>query len=171
MKILLVNDCAFENKIMTDILEKMNHECKTSDEISALFDIKSYKPDIVIANLIMKSINGDELIEKINTFHNDMKCILTSSSIEALQKVKCKANAVINTPVNCDKIETALREIIKQKYSDEEESVSDITKNTEVLIDEKKHNNKINFCPGCGEKVSEIINKAKFCPFCGNKFV
>lgn len=169
MKILLVNDCAFENKIMTDILERMNHSCETSDEVNAIFYVKDYKPDIIIANLIMKNINGDELIERIKACHSDIKCILTSSSLHALEKAKYKADAVINTPVNCDKIETALREIIKQKYSYEKESVVNIENTEQVPTHEKEHN-KINFCPQCGEKVSQIINKAKFCPFCGAKF-
>lgn len=139
-RILLVNDCKFESFIMKDILINVGHEVEISNEFEAIDKVKSNYPDIVIANLIMKNIQGDELINRIKNYKEEIKCILSSSNPIKLENYKNKKiDAVIHTPINKVELINAL------------ESTMD---------------NKFRFCPYCGEKLN---NEYKFCPRCGQK--
>jgi two-component system, chemotaxis family, chemotaxis protein CheY len=139
-KILLINDCKFESFIMKDILDNIGHEVEISNEFEAIEKVKFYYPDIVIVNLIMKSIQGDELIKKIKSSNKDIKCILSSSNQIKLESYKNKkVDAVIHTPINNSELINAL---------------------------ECNTNNKFIFCPYCGEKLNNGFN---FCPKCGQK--
>lgn len=139
-KILLINDCKLESLIMKDILDDAGHEVLISNEFEALQKVKFNHPDIVIANLIMQTIQGNELISKIKNINEEIKCILSSSSPIKLESYKNnKVDAVIHTPINKSELLNSL---------------------------ELKLNNKFKFCPYCGEKLNGDFN---FCPKCGKK--
>jgi two-component system, chemotaxis family, chemotaxis protein CheY len=139
-KILLINDCRFESLIMKDILDNEGHEVFISNEFEALEKIKFNYPDIVIVNLIMKTIQGDELINKIKSNNEEIKCILSSSNPIKLESyANKKVDAVIHTPINKNELLQSL---------------------------ELNINNKFKFCPYCGEKLNGDFN---FCPKYGKK--
>lgn len=145
-KVLLINDCKFENLIMKDILDKMGYEVEVADEYNALEKVKFLYPDIVIANLIMKSTQGDELIEKIKKNISEVKCILSSSNSITIENYRNKnVDAVIHTPINKSELEKALEAKIKPI---------------------EKKDNKFKFCPYCGNKLNGDF---AFCPYCGQK--
>lgn len=145
-KVLLINDCRFESMIMRDILDGMGYDVEISNEYEALNKVKYSYPDIVIANLIMKSIQGDELIEEIKDTREGIKCILSSSNPITLDNYKNKrVDAVIHTPVN-------KAELMKALESKAQASV--------------KTDAGFKFCPYCGDKLT--ANYA-FCPYCGKK--
>lgn len=145
-KVLLINDCKFESMIMRDILDGMGYDVEITNEYEAMDKIKYLYPDIVIANLIMKSIQGDELIEKIKKNRSSIKCILSSSNPIALENyVHKKVDAVIHTPIKKEELKEAL----------------------EVKVNGSiKQDKEFNFCPYCGDKLS---GKFIFCPYCGHK--
>lgn len=142
-KILLVNDCKFESFIMKDILDNMGYEVESSNEFQALEKVEFSYPDIVIANLIMKSIQGDDLIEKIKKNNDEIRCILSSSNPINLESYKNKkVDAVIHTPIDKN-------ELIK------------------ALEAKANKDNNFKFCPYCGEKLNN--SSFIFCPKCGKK--
>ncbi len=155
-KVLLVNDCKFESIIMKDILKDMGYEVKISNEYAALEDVKSYNPEIIICNLIMKHITGDHIISESKKINFNIKGILSSSNDLELEDYKeNKVDAIIKTPIS----KIVLEDLINSFYSD----------NSANMVKEKKENTgfrKFMFCPYCGEKLNE---KFKFCPQCGQK--
>lgn len=139
-KVLLVNDCRFESLIMKDMLDNLGYEVETSDEFEALEKIKFSYPDTVIVNLIMKNIQGDELITRIKGKYEDIRCILSSSNPIKLEEFKSrKVDAVIHTPIKKEELMAALKQKPQSSYK---------------------------FCPYCGEKLN---NSFSFCPSCGKK--
>lgn len=147
-KVLLVNDCRFESMIMKDVLDSMGYEVEVTNEFDAMDKVKFSYPEIVIANLVMKSIQGDELIEKIKQSRKEIKCILSSNNPIKLKDYKSKrVDAVIHTPIN------------KAELIDALEAKLEI---------EVKEDVKYKFCPYCGGKLQGGF---AFCPGCGHKIL
>ena len=53
-RILLVNDCKFENLIMRDMLTNLGHEVIISNEFNVFSDVRELNCNVVISNFIMK---------------------------------------------------------------------------------------------------------------------
>ncbi|MFU0824808.1 response regulator [Clostridium sp.] len=140
-KVLIINDCKFEEIIMRDLLQSLGYDVKISNEYDAIKQVEEYLPSIVIANLIMKKITGDKLIEKIKKVKPDTWCILSSSNSINLENYRdFNVDAVMQTPISEEKFKDALN--IKKTFK---------------------------FCPYCGENLKEIKRTIMYCPNCGEK--
>lgn len=188
-KVLIINDCKFEIMIMKDMLYSLGYDVETSTEVEAVNKVKYSYPDTVIANLIMKEIRGDDLIEKIKAARPETKCILSScNDIKLDDYRKKKVDAVIQTPIDKNKLEKVLDfkevkktniqhelDVILEKLKDksansksERDKVlnnSKLESNAATMIEVKK--DKFGFCPYCGKKL-ENSRDYSFCPFCGH---
>jgi CheY-like chemotaxis protein len=151
--------------VMKDTLDKLGYDVETADEYDALDKVKYLYPDTVIVNLIMKTTTGDRLIEKIKGWSSDVRCILSSSNDIKLRDFRAlKVDEVIHTPVNKDELIRALECSVIKTHAD-------ISKNEmedffHRLKKKAVPENKINFCPYCGNKLKEDF---QFCPHCGHK--
>lgn len=156
-RILLINDSIFENVIMKDMLETLGYEVETSNEFDAYGALDHFKPEVVIANLIMKKITGDILLNKMKLENPDLKTILSSSNdIKAEDLKDKKIDSFIRIPVKQDIIEKVLlnlKEVIIKTEKDV--VVNDIVK--------------IKFCPECGSDLRKMNINSKFCAYCGYK--
>jgi CheY-like chemotaxis protein len=147
-KVLLINDCRFESLVLKDMLNNLGYDVEIADEYTALEKVKFTYPDIVIANLIMKNTQGDQLIEKIKQSTSEIKCVLSSSNDIKIEDYRDKrVDVVIHTPVNKLALQEALGASIKPHTIEKQES-------------------KFNFCPYCGDKLNGSF---AFCPYCGHK--
>lgn len=147
-KVLLINDCRFESVIMKDALEDLGCSVEISNEFQILSMVRDIKPNIIITNLIMKTINGDSLIEKIKNQYPTIWCILSSCNPIKLENYKTKkVDAVIHTPLNRDEVVHALEGSSKNERA--------------------KYN--FAFCPYCGQKYDKEFSSYIFCPYCGKK--
>ncbi|MBU1231371.1 MAG: response regulator [Proteobacteria bacterium] len=85
-KVLLVDNNPVILKLLTKILEKMGHSVKTAiDGLSALESLKSYHPDILITDLIMPNIDGEQLCRIIRNkkeFNDTLIIILSAIASE-----------------------------------------------------------------------------------------
>jgi two-component system, chemotaxis family, chemotaxis protein CheY len=159
-RILLINDSIFENIIMKDMLETLGYDVETSNEFEAYGALDNFKPEIVIANLIMKKITGDILLNKMKLENPNLKTILSSSNDMSLEELrKRNIDAFIKIPVNQDAIENIFlgfdrNEIIK------ESTIKGIA--IKEII-------KIKFCPECGNDLRDMNINSKFCAYCGYK--
>lgn len=145
-KILLVNDSSFENMIMKDMLTDLDYEVETSNEYKALIEVESFKPDIVIVNLIMKQTTGDKLIEKIKKSNIEVRCLLSSSNKLNLEDYKhIGIDGIITIPVDKPSLEKAL------------------------FYEEHTTQIEFAFCPYCGRKIKQDDVIYAFCPYCGGK--
>jgi CheY-like chemotaxis protein len=126
---------------MRDLLQSLGYDVKISNEYDAIKQVEEYLPSIVIANLIMKKITGDKLIEKIKKVKPDTWCILSSSNSINLENYRdFNVDAVMQTPISEEKFKDALN--IKKTFK---------------------------FCPYCGENLKEIKRTIMYCPNCGEK--
>jgi len=150
-KILLVNDCKFENIIMRDMLTNLGHEVIISNEFNVFSDVRELSCNVVISNFIMKEKTGDKILQQIKYMYPKIKCILSSSNNIKLMDFSNKAiDAVIHTPVTKEKLEKALKENINS-------------------LNEDKIQMKSFFCSQCGEKLNDSHGQIKFCKYCGKK--
>lgn len=111
-KAMLVNDSRLETMILTDMLKTVGYQVRVSDELRALEDLKSDKPDVVFVNYIMKSMRGDSLIGMMKLLQPNLICVLTTSNEVSMDAFKHrKVDAVLHTPTSPDKIKTVVQEI------------------------------------------------------------
>ena len=150
-RVLLVNDCKFENFIMRDMLINLGYEVIISNESNAVSDTGKLKCSLVIANFIMKEKTGDEILKQIKHLHPETKCILSSSNdIKLVDFNNNGIDGVIHTPITKEN----LKEIIKNLG--------------QSLLNQNKQI-RPSFCKYCGEKIEVNEPLAKFCRFCGVK--
>ena len=151
-RVLLVNDCKFENFIMRDMLISLGYEVIISNEFNAVSDARESSCNAVIANFIMKEKTGDKILQQIKDIYPETKCILSSSNDIKLEEFNSKTiNAFIRTPVTKEKLEKVLG-------------------GNEKLLYEHKDQLKPSFCTYCGKKIDDGENRAKFCKYCGEKY-
>ena len=159
-RILLINDSIFENAIMKDMLETLGYEVETSNEFDAYGALDHFKPEVVIANLIMKKITGDILLNKMKLENPNLKTILSSSNDIKAEDLKDKnIDSFIRIPVKQDIIERLLLNL-KKDVIKKEANIKDIVVKEIV---------KIKFCPECGSDLKELNRNSKFCAYCGYK--
>ncbi|MCR4434299.1 MAG: response regulator [Clostridiales bacterium] len=104
-RVLLVNDSMFQSIIMKDSLSEMGFKVEVTDEYDAIELTKSFKPDIVVVNYIMKEIRGDQLISLIKLEHPEIKCILSSSSaIDRRNTLTQKIDEFLHIPAETDEL-------------------------------------------------------------------
>lgn len=173
-KVLLINDSKFECIIIKDILNTMGHDVKVSDEYNAMNQVKTYGPDFLIANYIMKEIRGDQLIALVKLSNSNIKCILSSSNDISEKDFEHKhIDAVIHTPID----KAGLAKVFKRIGNDDNAGYTD-----GKIPQEEKQENEVNsndgadhefdiikFCPFCGHKLTEKDGEPiRFCAFCGH---
>lgn len=155
-RVLLVNDCKFENLVMKDMLNSMNYEVYITEEYNAISAVHDFCPNYVITNYIMKEIKGDMLAAIIKIQYPDIKCIISSSSHIDIMHFDCKkVDAVILTPIDREALKMVLNSI-----------TSDVVKKNEDIdnYEVKK------YCSKCQKFVDlNIDTEYFFCPFCGQK--
>ena len=85
-KILAVDNSPVVLRLLTHHLQNQGHEVKTAEDgLAALEILESYKPDIMIVDLVMPMISGDRLcriIRKIPEFDNVFIVILSAIAAE-----------------------------------------------------------------------------------------
>lgn len=147
-KVLLVNDSAFENIVMKDILEDIGHDVEISNEFEVYNHIQQFQPEVIIVNLIMKHTTGDVIIKNIKRQKSEPICILSSSNELDMKDFKDnKVDYIIKIPVN--------KEMLNEMFFQFEPC--------------KKENTSISFCPFCGGKINQSVEKFLFCPYCGHR--
>ncbi|QGU94189.1 response regulator [Clostridium bovifaecis] len=140
-KVLVINDCKFEEIIFRDLLKKLGYDVRISNEYEAIKQLEEFLPNIVIANLIMREITGDRLIKRIKSIKKDTWCVLSSSNPLSLENYKeFSVDEVMQTPISEEKFESALK--FKELFK---------------------------FCPYCGKRLESIKRRVIYCPNCGEK--
>lgn len=141
-RVLIVNDSKFERLVMKDQLSQLGYDAADVDEFEAVERFIGFSPDIVIANHIMSTISGDELIEQIKTENPDIKCYLSSCSQLSFSDFQGKQiDGVFSTPISKNKLSAILSG--RPSFS---------------------------FCPFCGKQFDDTPTSFAFCPYCGHKF-
>ncbi|MCB2298955.1 response regulator [Clostridium tagluense] len=151
-KVLLVNDCKFENFIMRDMLINLGYEVIISNEFNAVRDARELNCDFIIANFIMKEKTGDKILKQIKEMYPETKCVLSSSNDIKLEDFNNSViDGFIHTPITKEKLEKVMIE-------------------NESLLNKYSKHMKPLFCTYCGVKMDDDEKLAKFCKYCGEKY-
>lgn len=150
-RVLLVNDCKFENFVMKDMLINLGYEAIISNEYNAVSDVCELKCNVIIANFIMKEKTGDKILQQVKAMYPATRCILSSSNDMKLEDFNNGSiDGFIHTPITKEKLKSA------------------IVQNGEYV--NKKHNQiKPSFCIYCGGRLDDNEKTARFCKYCGEK--
>lgn len=112
-RVLIVNDSRFEGMILRDMLSQLGYNVSITDEYSALKQVQSFSPDVVLANYVMKDTFGDQLIERIKARYPKVMCILTSNGEINRDELKSgKVDAILRTPVQKEELEDMLHRLL-----------------------------------------------------------
>lgn len=157
--------------VLRDQIRMLGYEVKTADEITGLNMIRSFQPDIVIANLNMGDISGDKLIEHVKSINPSMRCYLSScSKIDINQLDNRYIDGIIETPVT-----STMLEMVLNKPDSERQRINDVpqlaTPQSAVTPSEdfsavQEPAGKI--CPSCLKAMETEVQFA-FCPYCGTR--
>src|SRR5215813_9766614 len=82
-KILIVDDSAMSRRILRRILEGAAHVVIEADD--GMVAIEKYfleKPDLVLLDLIMQGMFGQEVLQKIRELDKDARIIVASADIQ-----------------------------------------------------------------------------------------
>lgn len=165
-KVLIINDSGFERMVLRDQVRMLGYEVKTADEISSLHMMKKFHPDIVIANLTMGDISGDQLIAHIKSMDPEIRCYLSSCSKINLHQVDGNLiNGIIETPINNAILESILKNPgLEYAQKPGQEPISTMQSPPMPAHPAPSQHR----CPSC-QKELEKTGKFAFCPFCGTR--
>lgn len=151
-RVLLVNDCKFENFIMRDMLTSLGYEGIISNEFNAVSDVRELNCNFIIANYIMIEKTGDKILQQIKEMYPETKCILSSSNNLRIEDFNNSSiDGFIHTPITKEKLEMVIKK--EGQFSN---------KNSKNL--------KPSFCTYCGGKIDDDVMGAIFCKYCGEKY-
>lgn len=84
-KILLVDDSKLSRRILRNILEPAGHEIiEAADGITAIESYFLEHPDLVLLDLLMAEMRGEEVLEKLISLEQTAKVIIASADLQTL---------------------------------------------------------------------------------------
>ena len=118
LKILVIDDDPNFLGLMTDSLSDKNLEIVTTTDATASFELFcSFRPRVVLVDLVMPGMSGMEVLEKIVAEDPGTEVILitanysTESAVEAIQKGACD---YLPKPLNIEKLRARLATLVTE---------------------------------------------------------
>lgn len=117
MKIVIVDDNILILKQLSRYLENKGHNViENSNAMDALSDILKHQPDLVISDLLMPYLTGNELYETLNHTHKSQTKMLfiTSLQDEYIKDMSDFLNQdnVIKKPLNFSQLDQKMNALI-----------------------------------------------------------
>ena len=113
--VLIVEDDVEFRVLLTEIVEALGYNpMSVSDAESAVKQIDSHLPDVVITDYKLPSMSGEDLIRRIKTSYADLPVILITGyapSISGMEFADGAADAFLMKPFRIDRIGTILKEL------------------------------------------------------------
>ncbi len=114
MKILVADDSFFIRNV---VVKKLKDEFPAAEIIPCTNGKEAYekfvslKPDVMLTDLLMPEMTGEELLKRLKSEGYDAKAIVVSADVQSRTRDEIKALGVlefINKPVTPDKLETVI---------------------------------------------------------------
>ena len=123
IKIVLVDDSDFSRSMIKKMLSDAGFQVvgEAHSAEKAMEVIRDKKPNIVITDIVMPSISGIELTEKINkTFDHIAIVVISSLSQEhiVLEAIGAGASDFLTKPINQEQLIDSIQKISKQIQAD-----------------------------------------------------
>ena len=111
MKILIIDDSSF---ILTTVFKALSNEFsdaqieKASNGMEGFSKYQSFKPDVIVSDLLMPEMTGQEMISKIRETDKETKIFVVSADIQAATKnevIDYGISGFINKPLQSEKLQ------------------------------------------------------------------
>src|SRR5262245_47754644 len=117
-KVLIVDDSAMSRRILRRILQEAGYEViEAEDGMVALEKYFLEKPDLVLLDLIMKGMVGNEVLEKIRQIDDSARVVVATADIQSSTKILTEqAGAVgfLTKPFNEAQVISAVESALKE---------------------------------------------------------
>ncbi len=119
IKIVLVDDSDFSRSIIKKMLSDAGFQIvgEANSAEKALEVIRDKKPNIVITDIVMPSISGIELTEKINKDYDNISIVVMSSLSQehiVLEAIGAGASDFIPKPIQEEQLIDSIQKIARQ---------------------------------------------------------
>ena len=118
MKVLIVEDSIFVQKLVRKLI--MDHITDCEIQIASNGEqgynlYQAFKPDLIITDLLMPGLNGQEMLRMIREIDRDVHIIILSADIQKATREEVESLGIsgfLNKPLTVDKAHT-LVELIR----------------------------------------------------------
>ncbi len=117
MKILVIDDNILVVKKISFYLQKQGHEIiETTSAMDALPKILKLQPDLVISDLLMPYVTGNELYKTLNNLNNSQTKMLFITSLKKkyLKDLddQLDTNLVLTKPINYGNLDSKIAALV-----------------------------------------------------------
>lgn len=115
VKVLTVDDSKMLRVLNENLLKAENHEAKSADGgVSALKEYESFRPDVVLLDMTMPDMDGNETLRRILQLDEKAKVIMVTGLDDHEAMDKCmEAGAVgyISKPFSIEQFDSVITKI------------------------------------------------------------
>ncbi len=124
-KVLVVDDDPEARGFLSVYLKKKNYLFEEAEDgEKALEKIHKFGPDVILLDILMPKLTGDELVKMIKLWKPNIKVIMTTALSDQEIKAECLKNgafACVDKPINLEN----LFSVINEALSSSEENKND----------------------------------------------
>ncbi len=115
-KILVVDDSAFQRRLLRTLLEKEGHEVIEADNGNkGVIAAGKHRPDLILTDLLMPDADGFTLLEKLRNRGAKIPVLVVSSNIQSSAQERCSelgARGFVSKPVQPAALAEKLDEVL-----------------------------------------------------------
>jgi CheY-like chemotaxis protein len=113
VKVLVIDDSAFQRKILSHLVNGLGYEVITADNgQDGIRQALDNNPDVLVTDLLMPEFDGYWLLEQRTSRRLDIPVIILTSDIQTTTMKRCMelgAVAFLNKPVKLEELQSAIR--------------------------------------------------------------
>ncbi|MGD2058234.1 MAG: response regulator transcription factor [Anaerolineales bacterium] len=122
-KILIVDDEAGIRDLLAPFLERAGYEIATAaDGLQALEKVKSFRPDLLILDVLMPELNGREVLRQLREQENWTPVILLTQvgdAPERAQALEEGADDYLNKPFDSNELMARIKAVLRRARKDQ----------------------------------------------------
>ncbi len=113
-RIMIVDDSAYQRKILGDLVAKLGYESESSSSGEELLDRLNDDHDCVFLDLLMSGISGIDVLKKLKERESAPPVIVISADVQQVRKDECMelgAVAFIDKIISEDEVKETLDQL------------------------------------------------------------
>jgi len=118
--LLIVEDDESQRKMLADFLRDIGAEVEeAADGKEALDKIASTHPDVVVSDLRMPGLDGEQLLRKVREMNPEIRIVLVTAYGTVQQAVRCLqagAQDYLLKPLDLDEVEHVIRQALEHRH-------------------------------------------------------